>query len=90
MMDFYRQQYGPQSNYSIAGNHDCANAALGGLAGSGALNQRTLMNLFNPRAGLLPFLPSTVWWAAMMQPGSSLLNLNQGSTVPLSFGSFNR
>jgi RHS repeat-associated protein len=90
MMNLYNSNYGPSSTYSIAGGHDCANAALDALTAADALNMQTLSLIYNSDAPMFQFFPATVMWAAWAQPGSNTVVLPQSSAIPAAYQSFNK
>ncbi|ATQ66729.1 sugar-binding protein [Methylosinus trichosporium OB3b] len=79
MANYYKQNYGRGTKYSVISNN-CANAAAGALSGAGVIGP-----LFST-ALMLPYDPQH--WASQ-QLGSVTQTLAQGSALPSGFDAFN-
>jgi uncharacterized protein RhaS with RHS repeats len=90
MINYLNGNYSPQSggHYSIIKNHDCASAVTGAMSNAGIGND-VLGNLAQAGVVLFPQVPSTPQLIAQSLPGTSIVQIPQGGTIPASLGSFN-
>jgi uncharacterized protein RhaS with RHS repeats len=90
MMAYLQGNYSPQSSgkYSIIKNHDCASAVTGALSSVG-IGNGILDGVAEAGGILLPQVPATPDLMAQSYPGTSIIQIPQGSTAPSVLSSFN-
>jgi hypothetical protein len=90
MINYLNGNYSPQSggHYSIIKNHDCASAVTDALSQAG-IGNGVLDSVAQAGGILLPQVPSTPQIMAQSFPGTSIVQIPQGGTIPAFLGSFN-
>lgn len=90
MMAYLNGNYSPTSGgqYSILKNHDCASAVAGALSSVG-IGDDLIVGAAQDGGILLPQVPSTPSLMAQSYPGTSMVQIPQGSTAPSVLNSFN-